>query len=55
MIPKKIIVDLTEFELTLLIWSLEESGYAFSDNADALQAKLRVLRGQLQKVPNLEE
>lgn len=55
MIPKKILVDLTEFELTILIWCLEDSGRAYFDEADSIQTRLRNLRGALAKQPPLEE
>lgn len=55
MIPKKILVDLTEFELTLLIWCLEDSGRAYNESADTLQTRLRNLRGVLSKQPPIEE
>nr|DAK96615.1 MAG TPA: hypothetical protein [Crassvirales sp.] len=55
MIPKKILVDLTEYELTILIWCLEECGRAYTESADTLQTKLRNLRSVVQTQPNLEE
>lgn len=48
----KILVALTEHELTLIIWSLEDSGRAYSDKADELQSNLRALRERIREVSN---
>lgn len=50
---KKILIDLTISELTLLIWSLEDVGLSYSDEADQLQMRLREARSALEKQPNL--